>query len=109
MDSGTVKEINYTISRFKDYWGCIEWLNDARMINICYCLHTPDLPLKGNYEDAKYKIYFKDPMRCCVRCYFFQGLHTVTKCGRIEKANIIKAAPVRCRCFFSAHASVNKT
>ena len=60
MDSGTVKEINYTISRFKDYWGCIEWLNDARMINICYCLHTPDLPLKGNYEDEKYKIYFKD-------------------------------------------------
>ena len=60
MDSGTVKEINYTISRFKDYWGCIEWLNDAGMINICYCLHTPDLPLKGNYEDEKYKIYFKD-------------------------------------------------
>ena len=30
------------------------------MINICYCLHTPDLPLKGNYEDEKYKIYFRD-------------------------------------------------
>lgn len=47
-------------ARFKDYWGCIEWLNDAGMINICYCLHTPDLPLKGNYEDEKYKIYFRD-------------------------------------------------
>lgn len=30
------------------------------MINLCHCLHTPDLPLKGNYEQNKYKIYFKD-------------------------------------------------
>ena len=44
-------------AKFKDYWGCIEWLNDAGMINLCYCLHTPDLPLKGNYEDNKYKGY----------------------------------------------------
>jgi len=47
-------------ARFKDYWGCIEWLNDAGMVNICHCLHTPDLPLKGNYDDGKYKIYFRD-------------------------------------------------
>ena len=47
-------------AKFKDYWGCIEWLNDAGMINLCYCLHSPDLPLKGNYEDDKYKIYFRD-------------------------------------------------
>lgn len=47
-------------AKFKDYWGCIEWLSDAGMINICHCLHTPDLPLKGNYEDDKYKIYFRD-------------------------------------------------
>lgn len=31
-------------AKFKDYWGCIEWLVDARMVNLCYCLHTPDLP-----------------------------------------------------------------
>lgn len=47
-------------AKFKDYWGRIEWLSDAGMINLCYCLHTPDLPLKGNYEDGKYKIYFRD-------------------------------------------------
>ena len=47
-------------ARFKDYWGCIEWLYDSGIINICYCLHTPELPLKGNYEDNKYKLYFKD-------------------------------------------------
>ena len=47
-------------ARYKDYWGCVEWLNEAGIINICYCLHTPDLPIKGNYEETKYKIYFKD-------------------------------------------------
>ncbi|MBD5402354.1 ATP-binding protein [bacterium] len=47
-------------ARFKDYRGCIEWLNDAGIINICYCLNFPELPLKGNYEETKYKIYFAD-------------------------------------------------
>lgn len=47
-------------ARFKDYRGCIEWLKDAGIINICYCLHLPELPLKGNYEETKYKIYFAD-------------------------------------------------
>ncbi|MCM1145551.1 MAG: AAA family ATPase [Blautia sp.] len=47
-------------ARFKDYRGCIEWLKDAGMINICYCLNFPELPLKGNYDAAKYKIYFAD-------------------------------------------------
>ena len=47
-------------ARFRDYRGCIEWLRDAGLINICYCLHMPELPLKGNFDDTKYKIYFKD-------------------------------------------------
>lgn len=47
-------------ARFKDYRGCIEWLYDAGMINICYCLNFPELPLKGNYDETKYKIYFAD-------------------------------------------------
>ena len=47
-------------AKFKDYWGCIEWLDDAGMVNLCHCMHTPELPLKGNFEEKKYKIYFKD-------------------------------------------------
>lgn len=47
-------------ARFKDYRGCIEWLSDAGIINVCHCLHVPELPLKGNYDETKYKIYFKD-------------------------------------------------
>lgn len=47
-------------ARFKDYRGCIEWLRDAGIINLCYCLRYPELPLRGNYDDTKYKIYFFD-------------------------------------------------
>ena len=47
-------------ARFKDYRGCIEWLADAGMVNLCYCLSFPELPLKGNYDDTKYKLYFAD-------------------------------------------------
>ena len=47
-------------ARFKNYWGCIDWLANAGIINVCHCLHTPDLPLKGNYDEGKYKLYFAD-------------------------------------------------
>ncbi len=47
-------------ARFKDYRGRIEWLRDAGIINICYCLNFPELPLRGNYDDSKYKLYFFD-------------------------------------------------
>ena len=47
-------------ARFRDYRGCIEWLDDSGMVNICYCLNFPELPLQGNYDDKKYKIYFAD-------------------------------------------------
>jgi len=47
-------------ARFRDYRGCIEWLKDAGIINICYCMQFPELPLKGNYDESKYKIYFAD-------------------------------------------------
>ena len=47
-------------ARFKDYRGCAEWLNDAGIVNTCYCLNFPELPLKGNYDESKYKLYFAD-------------------------------------------------
>ncbi|GFI04245.1 hypothetical protein IMSAGC005_03097 [Lachnospiraceae bacterium] len=47
-------------ARFKDYRGCIEWLADAGMIQVCYCMNYPELPLKGNFDESKYKIYFAD-------------------------------------------------
>ena len=47
-------------ARFKDYRGCIEWLSDAGIVNVCYCMNYPELPLKGNFNESKYKIYFAD-------------------------------------------------
>ena len=47
-------------ARNRDYIGCVEWLADAGVVNICYCLNQPELPLKGNYDPKLYKIYYKD-------------------------------------------------
>lgn len=47
-------------ARNRDYIGCVEWLADAGVINICYCMNHPELPIKGNYDPKLYKIYFKD-------------------------------------------------
>ena len=47
-------------ARNRDYVGCVDWLADAGVINICYCMNVPELPLKGNYNPSLYKIYFRD-------------------------------------------------
>ncbi|MBP0962022.1 MAG: ATP-binding protein [Oscillospiraceae bacterium] len=49
-----------TGARFRDYRGCVDWLADAGIVNMCYCLSFPELPLKGNYEDDKFKLYVAD-------------------------------------------------
>ena len=47
-------------ARSREYMGCITWLEDAGVISVCYCLQYPELPLKGNYDDSKFKIYYPD-------------------------------------------------
>ena len=47
-------------ARSRDYVGTIEWLADAGIVNICYCLDQVALPLKGNYNPKLYKLYYKD-------------------------------------------------
>ena len=47
-------------ARSRDYFGCVEWLLDSGLLSICYCLHYPELPLKGNYDPSKYKLYLAD-------------------------------------------------
>lgn len=65
LDKGNVKAVYNHISTFlakenkrfqitkiaknarnRDYMGCVEWLADAGVINICYCLTQPELPPK---------------------------------------------------------------
>ncbi|MGM9694008.1 MAG: ATP-binding protein [Alloprevotella sp.] len=47
-------------ARNREYVGCVEWLADAGVVNVCHCLNLPELPLKGNYNPTLYKLYFKD-------------------------------------------------
>jgi len=47
-------------ARFRDYRGCAEWLADAGMVNVCYCMEFPELPLGGNYDPDVFKLYFAD-------------------------------------------------
>jgi len=47
-------------ARSREYSGCIDWLKDAGIIMECNCLQFPELPLKGNVEESKYKLYYMD-------------------------------------------------
>lgn len=47
-------------ARNREYIGVVDWLNDAGIVNVCYCLDLPELPFKGNYNPQNYKLYFRD-------------------------------------------------
>lgn len=47
-------------ARFADYRGCIEWLKDAGVIRLCHAMEFPSLPIGGNYNADKFKIYMAD-------------------------------------------------
>ena len=47
-------------ARTREYVGTIEWLDNAGIINVCYCLEQPELPLKGNYNPDNFRLYFRD-------------------------------------------------
>lgn len=79
LDKGRIKNVFYHIpiflardnkkfqitkvahhARSRDYVGVVDWLDDAGIVNICYCLDQVALPLKGNYNPSHFKLYFKD-------------------------------------------------
>ena len=47
-------------ARNREYIGAVEWLEKAGVVNVCYCLSNPELPLKGNYDADTYKVYYHD-------------------------------------------------
>ena len=47
-------------ARNREYVGTVEWLRNAGIVNTCYCMETPELPLKGNYNPDNFKLYFSD-------------------------------------------------
>lgn len=44
----------------KKFFGCLEWLYDAGIINFCHNLSKPELPLEGNSKEDVFKVYMKD-------------------------------------------------
>ena len=49
-----------TGARNREYIGTVEWLANAGIVNVCYCMNMPELPLKGNYDPNNYKLYYAD-------------------------------------------------
>ena len=47
-------------ARSREYSGVTDWLIDAGIVNISYCLNDLTLPLKGNYDPDNYRMYFMD-------------------------------------------------
>ena len=47
-------------AKARDYWGCVEWLRDAGIVTPCHCLLFPELPLQGNCDISKFKLYVSD-------------------------------------------------
>lgn len=58
------KKFQYNVisknARSREYGGCVEWLVDSGIVNQCFCLNKLELPLKGNYDISKFKLYFAD-------------------------------------------------
>ena len=47
-------------ARNREYIGAVDWLRQAGVVNVCYCLNNVELPLKGNYAPDNYKLYYHD-------------------------------------------------
>lgn len=47
-------------ARSREYSSRIDWLSDAGVIMKSYCLQFPELPLTGNIDISKYKLYYPD-------------------------------------------------
>lgn len=47
-------------ARNRDYIGVVEWLCNAGIVNISYCMEHVAFPLKANYNPDNYRLYFGD-------------------------------------------------
>ena len=47
-------------ARMADYRGCIEWLRDAGVVNVCHAMAFPELPIQGRYDESRFKLYMAD-------------------------------------------------
>lgn len=49
----------------KKYGGSVQWLKDSNLVNPCYNIHEPYLPLIANAYDDQFKLYINDTGLLC--------------------------------------------
>ena len=49
----------------KKYGGSVQWLKDSNIVNPCYNIHEPYLPLMANAEEDQFKLYINDTGLLC--------------------------------------------
>lgn len=51
----------------RKYGGSIQWLKDSEIVNVCYNIREPYLPLMANAKDDQFKLYINDTgLLCCM-------------------------------------------
>ncbi len=49
----------------RKFGGSVQWLKDAEIVNACYNVHEPYLPLMANADDGQFKLYMADTGLLC--------------------------------------------
>lgn len=49
----------------KKYGGSVQWLKDSNIVNPCYNVHEPYLPLMANADESQFKLYINDTGLLC--------------------------------------------
>ena len=44
----------------KDYWGCVEWLEDAGVVEKCKAMDFPELPIGAHLQNDVFRLYMGD-------------------------------------------------
>ena len=78
----------------KKYGGSVQWLKDSNLVNPCYNIHEPYIPLMANSNEDQFKLYINDTGLLCAM-YGFEVKKAIltntikgnAKCGIYE--NII--------------------
>ena len=51
----------------RKYGGSVQWLKDSEIVNACYYIREPYLPLMANTKDDQFKLYINDTgLLCCM-------------------------------------------
>lgn len=51
----------------RKYGGSVQWLKDSEIVNACYNIHEPYLPLMANANEEQFKLYINDTgLLCCM-------------------------------------------